>query len=638
MAVIEIAKIQVRRGQELQTGIPQLDPGEFGWAEDTENLYIGKRVVEGAINDENTRLLTEKDLSNFFAIVGSINTTTTLNSLYEYRDGVLPNTTITNLQLKLDSLNPSLNDFGLTTSTVEIQEILANAIDDLFNSGNASDKRILTIPAGSYTVNDTINLPPYTVLEGAGAGLTKITFISPGGGASLFKTVDGDGNDYETGMVSTTSSSRNIVIKGMTLEYSSGTTGTALISLDNVTTALIEDCTFRTEVTGAEESNPDYEYPAATAGIGVRIRGQGGPGVEKCKNISIERCRFEGILTGVEGTGTVVQPNISHSIFKDLNQGVKFYSSDVLNGPVDGFISYNTFRNIAQQAIYVGAYANDRRGNILSTQNAFVRVGNNYAVDSAVTGPTSCTSVISFLSAGNKSVDDVFSRRDYANTTTSGSFYYNPLIEGTTTILDNGVYSTSVSALSSKPVVKIPINLGNQSVTVNYQMYNGSTLSRKGKILLNIDQSGNTSYSDYYNFNEDLTEEFSGIVADSSSTVNTLLVTTTVGSGFDTLLSTLTPEDGTWYVTGTSYTDQAAIIVSVSSVSVGGNITYTILTDSDSPAFDFSTAGTYSILRSQVGRINFYTTLVSGQNFISLGVNNASDASTNFDHSIEIQT
>jgi hypothetical protein len=58
MAVIEIAKIQVRRGQEHVTGVPQLDPGEFGWAEDTQNLYIGKRISEGASSDENTRILT----------------------------------------------------------------------------------------------------------------------------------------------------------------------------------------------------------------------------------------------------------------------------------------------------------------------------------------------------------------------------------------------------------------------------------------------------------------------------------------------------------------------------------------------------------------------------------------------------
>lgn len=64
MSVIEIASIQVRRGQEHQTGIPKLLPGEFGWAEDTENLYIGKSIAEGAVDEYNTRVLTEKDLHN----------------------------------------------------------------------------------------------------------------------------------------------------------------------------------------------------------------------------------------------------------------------------------------------------------------------------------------------------------------------------------------------------------------------------------------------------------------------------------------------------------------------------------------------------------------------------------------------
>ena len=64
MAVIEIARIQVRRGQESVTGIPQLASGEFGWAEDTEHLYIGKRIVDGAQDDKNTRVLTENDIVN----------------------------------------------------------------------------------------------------------------------------------------------------------------------------------------------------------------------------------------------------------------------------------------------------------------------------------------------------------------------------------------------------------------------------------------------------------------------------------------------------------------------------------------------------------------------------------------------
>lgn len=39
MAVIQIAKIQVRRG--LQEDLPNLDAGEFGWSTDTLRLFIG---------------------------------------------------------------------------------------------------------------------------------------------------------------------------------------------------------------------------------------------------------------------------------------------------------------------------------------------------------------------------------------------------------------------------------------------------------------------------------------------------------------------------------------------------------------------------------------------------------------------
>jgi hypothetical protein len=61
MAILEVARIQIRRGQEIQNKVPKLEPGEFAWAQDTENLYIGKRIAEGAADDENTRILTEKD-------------------------------------------------------------------------------------------------------------------------------------------------------------------------------------------------------------------------------------------------------------------------------------------------------------------------------------------------------------------------------------------------------------------------------------------------------------------------------------------------------------------------------------------------------------------------------------------------
>ena len=114
MAIIEIAKIQVRRGQENQTGMPQLDSGEFGWAEDTEHLYIGKRIADGAVDDNNTRILTENDLVNIFSLIAP-GSSVASTSTYKYRD-TLPtgyiNSVITSIGNKLDD-SANLTDWGI---------------------------------------------------------------------------------------------------------------------------------------------------------------------------------------------------------------------------------------------------------------------------------------------------------------------------------------------------------------------------------------------------------------------------------------------------------------------------------------------------------------------------------------------
>ena len=58
MAVIQISKIQVRRG--LQDNLPQLSGGEFGWSVDSRRLYIGNgTLTEGAPTVGLTEILTE---------------------------------------------------------------------------------------------------------------------------------------------------------------------------------------------------------------------------------------------------------------------------------------------------------------------------------------------------------------------------------------------------------------------------------------------------------------------------------------------------------------------------------------------------------------------------------------------------
>ena len=156
MSIIQISKIQVRRGQENITGIPTLSPGEFGWAEDTEHLYIGKSVSEGAINNNNTRLLTENDVQVFYN--GVVSTTTAYSFLGHITGYPAQNTVTRSLQDKIDD-GVSVLDFGAKGDGITLNAIpLQAAIDDLYltsvvkNNASNQGKLVIKIPAGVYQV------------------------------------------------------------------------------------------------------------------------------------------------------------------------------------------------------------------------------------------------------------------------------------------------------------------------------------------------------------------------------------------------------------------------------------------------------------------------------------------------------
>ena len=50
MAVVQISRIQVRRGKKGVDNLPQLASGELGWAIDSQEFYVGNgSVSEGAL-------------------------------------------------------------------------------------------------------------------------------------------------------------------------------------------------------------------------------------------------------------------------------------------------------------------------------------------------------------------------------------------------------------------------------------------------------------------------------------------------------------------------------------------------------------------------------------------------------------
>ena len=189
MAVVQISRIQVRRGQKnAGSGIPQLASGELGWAVDARELFIGNGAVsEGAPAVGNTKVLTQYD--NIFDLADT----------YTYREddawmdtGGPGGTPVTrSLQERLDdSVNGKA--FGLTGETTQIATAkLQTAIDQLYLSdaikGSIGSRVKLYLTAGEYIIDDTIYIPPYTTIIGDGSDKTVIrsaTINKP-----LFKTM-----------------------------------------------------------------------------------------------------------------------------------------------------------------------------------------------------------------------------------------------------------------------------------------------------------------------------------------------------------------------------------------------------------------------------------------------------------------
>lgn len=513
MAVIEIATIQVRRGQENQNGIPQLNPGEFGWAEDTEHLYIGKRIVEGAADDNNTRILTELDLAAFTLLSQN---TGTVSSTYLYRNAVSDsnpssldpyiNSTSTTVQLKLDSLSPNIADFSPAASGSDITAQLQGAINtlflnDLWNSAHRIEaRRTLLIPAGSYTVSETITLPPYTHLVGEGPDLTTISLV--GNSAGIFKTVDATGNTFESGqMNATTGTARLVSIENMTLQYSNSITPSLpLLSLDNVSDVIINNVKFTTEYDPTSVTT----YGLTSLGTGISLRNQSGGvysgDVSQTRNIFIENCTFDALNIGIHGAGTVTRSVIADNLFNNLFNGILFEGTPGQVGPNNSSITHNRFQNIVNQGIFVGANYNSVASNNISSENFFVQVGNGTGLTDYVTVAQS--PVITFLSLGNRSINDTFVRKELFTTATSlTGLYYNPLISGKSFIEDSAVYGVNIPAVSNTntTVMNIPLTGSDQMATLNYQLTNNS-LSRKGELIVNVASDGFMSVTDTYNY------------------------------------------------------------------------------------------------------------------------------------------
>lgn len=170
MAVIQISKIQVRRG--LQENLPQLASGELGWSIDERRLYIGNgTLVEGAPEVGVTEILTEYSADNNAANIALLQSNVTI--LQSYASLTSNNIAKTTLVLANNTSSPTNTALTLTDS-------LTNLIDYRITRG--IEARIGTIKVTQISGNIAVVDDEYT--ETGDTGVT-LSFFAYGNSAVL---------------------------------------------------------------------------------------------------------------------------------------------------------------------------------------------------------------------------------------------------------------------------------------------------------------------------------------------------------------------------------------------------------------------------------------------------------------------
>ena len=176
MAVVQISKIQHRRGRKNSgTSLPQLASGEIGWAIDTQELFIGNgSVAEGAPYVGNTKIITEHD--NILDLA--------LQYQYKRNDATIQTGPSSSqpiqrtVQERLDDV-VSVRAFGATgDGTTDDTLAIQRAIDQLYlndaTKGSVASRTRLVFEAGIYKITQSLRIPPYANLVGAGKDKTVI--------------------------------------------------------------------------------------------------------------------------------------------------------------------------------------------------------------------------------------------------------------------------------------------------------------------------------------------------------------------------------------------------------------------------------------------------------------------------------
>ena len=278
MAVVQISKIQVRRGQKnSNSGIPQLSSAEFAWAVDSQELYIGNgSVQEGAPYVGNTKILTEHD--NILELASSYQ--------FAHNDTSISLSVPRELQYKLDEY-VSVADFGAVgDGSTDCVAAFQTAFTQLFRNVNENYKKVLLVPNGEYLFLSDLSIPSGVILRGE----TELGAVLNIGSHNIrFITSDGK----EIAEFTSTNRPTNVSVSNLTIKRVTGQ-----FVLSGLADSTFENIKFKGEYSlGNTVSSLSTEPSAVTWNNDLE-------GI-KVTNITFDSCLFEANSINVKCVQTV---------------------------------------------------------------------------------------------------------------------------------------------------------------------------------------------------------------------------------------------------------------------------------------------------------------------------------------------
>lgn len=457
MAVVQISRIQVRRGKKNQSGMPQLASGEMAWAVDTQELFIGNGAVsEGAPYVGNSKILTEHD--SIINIAGQ----------YEYRfdpeqgESSLIGTVKRSIQDRLDEGTVNARSFGViplpypagSLETAASQTLkMQNAINEVASKTQVT----LELDPGEYRFSSTLTLPSNVKIKGFGKDSTVLIFTSA---ANALAGVSG---------------AERIFLKDLSVVIT--VDNSTCLELTNSRNCFLEN---------VKLSFADSFAPAA-GNIASNRKGLVLLGSEFISNNKFTNLEFSRLTYGVFTNGA------SYNHFSDCNFDL-LYKGVLLGESVSSnqnVFTFSIFDNITNEAIEVV----NGQGN-KSVSNTFKNVA------SALSGTYSNRSVIKFHTQKNSSINDIFERPDYlqdfGNSFSSNA--YLPEVDGISYYAKNEPTKVTLP-YAPTPAVAITLPLKNlNSIELHYVINSTEyQVYRRGTISMLVDKETSTvEFTDEY--------------------------------------------------------------------------------------------------------------------------------------------